>query len=268
MQQRTIIMRFTVKPKVSAVCSGGGGADPMVPMQPMQPMNMRMPVPTISAANIVNVFSWIFHISPVEITPVSCFDIDRPKSDDEHSLSRSFCMARSGRTTQSRLWLATGITLTIYTNRRRSPRNSLQYEEKKEKKAYGVLSIDMSSVRLNRCSLCVPRSYNIHIYLYLDNVFTRKCIFAIYISVFGENKNTFLTHNAFLNFTQDTIDSWITCTIWITELLTFYRLALEGCLPLQTAWWNKKALTQNRSKSPLTWRMRRQLLQLHAFFRH
>lgn len=59
-------MRFTVKPKVNAVCSGGGGAGPMVPIHPIQPRKMRIPVPTISAANIVIVFFCIFHIMPVK----------------------------------------------------------------------------------------------------------------------------------------------------------------------------------------------------------
>lgn len=61
---RTIIMRFTVKPKVSAICNGGGGVGPMTPIHPMQPRNMRIPVPTISDANIVNVFFCISHIVP------------------------------------------------------------------------------------------------------------------------------------------------------------------------------------------------------------
>lgn len=70
MRQRTIIIRFTVKPKVRAVCNGGGGAGPMVPIQPIQPINKRIPVPTISAANIVIVFSCIFHITSVKIAYV------------------------------------------------------------------------------------------------------------------------------------------------------------------------------------------------------
>lgn len=60
-------MRFTVRPKVSAICSGGGGADPMVPIHPIQPKSKRVAVPTISAVNIVIVFSCIFHIPPVKI---------------------------------------------------------------------------------------------------------------------------------------------------------------------------------------------------------
>lgn len=70
MRQRTIIIRFTVKPKVSAICNSEGGVGPMVPIQPIQPMNKRIPVPTISAANIVNVFSCIFHITSVKIAYV------------------------------------------------------------------------------------------------------------------------------------------------------------------------------------------------------
>lgn len=58
-------MRFTVKPKVNAICSGGG-AGPMLPIHPIQAMNTRIPVPTISAANIVIVFFCVFHIVPVK----------------------------------------------------------------------------------------------------------------------------------------------------------------------------------------------------------
>lgn len=71
---RTIIMKFTVRPKESAICSGGGGADPMVPTHPIQPMNKRTPVPTISATNIVIVFPCTFHIPPVKIVQAN-FDI-------------------------------------------------------------------------------------------------------------------------------------------------------------------------------------------------
>lgn len=88
----TIITRFTVRPKVSAVCSGGGGAGPMVPTPPIHPMSKRIPVPTISAANVVNMFFCIFHIPSVKIAQVD-FDVYL-NLDDEHSLPRSFCMMR------------------------------------------------------------------------------------------------------------------------------------------------------------------------------
>lgn len=63
-----MIMRLTVRPKVKAVCMGGGGAGPIVPMQPMQPMNMSILVPTTSARNIVEVPFSIFHGSTVYYT--------------------------------------------------------------------------------------------------------------------------------------------------------------------------------------------------------
>lgn len=83
MRQHTIIIRFTVKPKVSAVCNGGGGAGPMVPIQPIQPMNKRIPVPTISAANIVIVFSCIFHKASVKIAYVDVY-LDSNEEKNTH----------------------------------------------------------------------------------------------------------------------------------------------------------------------------------------
>ena len=57
-------MRLTVRPKVSALCIGGGGVGPKVPIAPMHPIKIRIPVPRISAIHIVMVPRSVFHIEP------------------------------------------------------------------------------------------------------------------------------------------------------------------------------------------------------------